>query len=166
MIAGDKSPSFSVGSSQVSLSSLPRQTDSSGTIAPPRASSSPSHDANDTGPPPSSGNGSSKMVVAHVIVGNTASYSAETWTSDIKLASTSGIDGFALNVGSISDFTDKQVANAYVFVSIESRARANLEIVQLSSSCCSFQLQTILQLRHVRDGVCDSRGRNIHPDLD
>jgi glucan endo-1,3-alpha-glucosidase len=53
-----------------------------------------------------------KLVVAHVIVGNTASYSVDTWQSDIKLAQQNGIDGFALNIGSTAPFTDAQVKNA------------------------------------------------------
>ncbi|KAH9936318.1 glycoside hydrolase [Fomitopsis serialis] len=42
---------------------------------------------------------SGKLVVAHVIVGNTYPYTIDNWTSDIQLASDNGIDGFALNVG-------------------------------------------------------------------
>jgi hypothetical protein len=53
-----------------------------------------------------------KLVVAHMMVGNTYSYSVDTWASDIKLASANGIDGFALNIGSAAPFTDTQVANA------------------------------------------------------
>jgi hypothetical protein len=55
-----------------------------------------------------------KLVVAHMMVGNTYSYSVDTWASDIKLASANGIDGFALNIGSAASFTDTQVANACV----------------------------------------------------
>jgi glucan endo-1,3-alpha-glucosidase len=55
-----------------------------------------------------------KLVVAHVIVGNTASYSVETWKQDIQLAQANGIDGFALNVGFSAPFTNAQVQNAYV----------------------------------------------------
>jgi glucan endo-1,3-alpha-glucosidase len=53
-----------------------------------------------------------KLVVAHMMVGNTYSYSVDTWAADIKLASANGIDGFALNIGSAAPFTDAQVANA------------------------------------------------------
>jgi glucan endo-1,3-alpha-glucosidase len=53
-----------------------------------------------------------KLVVAHHIVGNTASYTADTWKSDIQLAQANGVDGFALNIASAAPFTDAQVANA------------------------------------------------------
>ncbi|EGN97109.1 glycoside hydrolase family 71 protein [Serpula lacrymans var. lacrymans S7.3] len=39
------------------------------------------------------------VVVAHFIVGNTYDYTNETWMNDINIASSSNIDGFALNVG-------------------------------------------------------------------
>ncbi|KZV70584.1 glycoside hydrolase family 71 protein [Peniophora sp. CONT] len=53
-----------------------------------------------------------KYVFAHHIVGNTAPYTQATWTNDINLAKNSGIDGFALNVGS-ADYEIAQVKNAY-----------------------------------------------------
>ncbi|KAI0768974.1 glycoside hydrolase [Trametes elegans] len=61
--------------------------------------------------------GSSKLVVAHHIVGLTGGggagdYTLDTWKKDIKLASSKGIDGFALNVGA-DDWTYTQVGNAY-----------------------------------------------------
>jgi len=56
--------------------------------------------------------GSGKLVVAHVMVGNTYPYTIDNWTSDIQLASDNGIDGFALNVGSDSWQPDR-VADAY-----------------------------------------------------
>lgn len=61
----------------------------------------------------SSGDASSqKYVVAHHIVGNTSPYTINDWADDIALASTAGIDGFALNVGN-EPFEVQQVANAY-----------------------------------------------------
>ncbi|KAK5164026.1 Glucan endo-1,3-alpha-glucosidase agn1 [Saxophila tyrrhenica] len=39
-----------------------------------------------------------QAVFAHVIVGNTAAYTLETWKSDIKLAASKGIDAFVLNI--------------------------------------------------------------------
>ncbi|KAN0087472.1 glycoside hydrolase family 71 protein [Tylopilus felleus] len=55
---------------------------------------------------------STKYVVAHFMVGNTYPYTQQNWLSDILLAHQSGIDGFALNVGSDS-WQPQQVANAY-----------------------------------------------------
>ena len=54
---------------------------------------------------------SSKLVVAHVLVGNTYPYTTDNWASDIQLAYNNGIDGFALNVGSDSWQPDR-VADA------------------------------------------------------
>ncbi|KAI0661915.1 glycosyl hydrolase family 71-domain-containing protein [Cubamyces menziesii] len=61
--------------------------------------------------------GASKLVVAHHIVGLTGgnpagAFTLDTWTNDIKLASSNGIDGFALNIGA-DDFTFQQVGLAY-----------------------------------------------------
>ncbi|KAH0831955.1 glycoside hydrolase family 71 protein [Lanmaoa asiatica] len=55
---------------------------------------------------------STKYVVAHFMVGNSYPYTQQNWLSDILLAHQSGIDGFALNVGSDS-WQPQQVANAY-----------------------------------------------------
>jgi len=54
-----------------------------------------------------------KYVVAHFMVGNVYSFTVDNWLADIILAHSSGIDGFALNVG-IDDWQPQQVANAYV----------------------------------------------------
>ncbi|KAI0822261.1 glycoside hydrolase [Trametes gibbosa] len=53
-----------------------------------------------------------KVVVAHHIVGLTAAFTLNDWTSDITLAQANGIDGFALNVGN-DPFTTTQVQNAF-----------------------------------------------------
>ncbi|KAH7909032.1 glycoside hydrolase family 71 protein [Hygrophoropsis aurantiaca] len=53
-----------------------------------------------------------KYVVAHFMVGNTYPYTIANWKSDISLAHASGIDAFALNVGSDS-WQPQQIANAY-----------------------------------------------------
>ncbi|KAI0354941.1 glycoside hydrolase [Trametes cingulata] len=53
-----------------------------------------------------------KIVVAHHIVGLTAAFTVDDWTSDIQLAQANGIDGFALNVGN-DPFTNQQAQNAY-----------------------------------------------------
>jgi glucan endo-1,3-alpha-glucosidase len=55
----------------------------------------------------------SKYVIAHFMVGNVYSFTVDNWLADISLAHSSGIDGFALNVG-IDDWQPQQVANAYV----------------------------------------------------
>lgn len=55
---------------------------------------------------------SSKLVVAHHIVGNTFPYTESNWASDIKLAYDSGLDGFALNVG-VDSWQPDRVADAY-----------------------------------------------------
>lgn len=55
---------------------------------------------------------STKFVVAHFMVGNSYPYTLNDWLSDIQLAHESGIDGFALNVGSDS-WQPQQVASAY-----------------------------------------------------
>ncbi|KAI0339342.1 hypothetical protein BDW22DRAFT_1361896 [Trametopsis cervina] len=60
---------------------------------------------NPVAPPP-------KLVFAHHIVGNTYNYTVNTWAADITLASSKGIDAFALNVGS-DNWEPSQVANAY-----------------------------------------------------
>lgn len=54
-----------------------------------------------------------KVVVAHHIVGLTAAFTVDDWTSDIQAAQAAGIDGFALNIGN-DPFTSTQADNAYV----------------------------------------------------
>ena len=56
--------------------------------------------------------GGQKYVFAHHMVGNTYPYIINDWKEDITLASASGIDAFALNVGSDS-WQPGQVKNAY-----------------------------------------------------
>lgn len=56
---------------------------------------------------------SAKSVFAHVLVGNTAAHTVDTWTKDINLAKSSGIDAFVLNVASTDSNTSPQVANAF-----------------------------------------------------
>ncbi|KAG8991914.1 hypothetical protein FRB95_003474 [Tulasnella sp. JGI-2019a] len=59
--------------------------------------------------PSSSG---SKVVVAHFMVGNAYSHTVDTWKTDISMAQSAHIDGFALNVGSDS-WQPARVADAY-----------------------------------------------------
>ncbi|KAI0670818.1 glycosyl hydrolase family 71-domain-containing protein [Trametes maxima] len=54
-----------------------------------------------------------KLVVAHHIVGLTSGFTLDTWKNDVALASSKGIDGFALNIGA-DDFTFTQLGLAYV----------------------------------------------------
>ena len=56
-----------------------------------------------------------KRVIAHHMVGNTNPYTLDTWSTDISLALSAGIDGFALNVGSggVGNWQREQVKNAY-----------------------------------------------------
>ncbi|KAF8307707.1 hypothetical protein DL93DRAFT_1994463 [Clavulina sp. PMI_390] len=58
----------------------------------------------------------SKVVVAHHMVGNTYDYTQATWSSDIAMALAGGIDGFALNVGSV-DWELSRVTDAYAAAS-------------------------------------------------
>lgn len=56
---------------------------------------------------------SAKAVFAHVVVGNTAAHTEDTWTNDIHLAQSTGIDAFALNIAYPDGNTPGQVANAF-----------------------------------------------------
>ncbi|KAI0345808.1 glycoside hydrolase [Trametopsis cervina] len=56
--------------------------------------------------------GNPKIVVAHMMVGNTYPYTQDDWKEDIQLAHSSGIDGFALNIGT-DDWQPTQVDSAY-----------------------------------------------------
>ncbi|KDQ62413.1 glycoside hydrolase family 71 protein [Jaapia argillacea MUCL 33604] len=96
------SSSSSAASSSAASASSPSQP-SSATTSTSTPSATPS-------PPPSSG--SPKYVVAHHMVGNTFPYTLSNWAADIALAHSSGIDGFALNVGSDS-WQPARVADAY-----------------------------------------------------
>ncbi|KAJ7046086.1 glycoside hydrolase [Mycena alexandri] len=53
-----------------------------------------------------------KLVVAHFIVGIVDGYTQADWANDIALAAATGIDAFALNIGTDS-WTDTQLALAY-----------------------------------------------------
>lgn len=45
------------------------------------------------------GSNTGKVIIAHVIVGNTYSYTKQQWIDEIKMASAQGIDAFALDFG-------------------------------------------------------------------
>lgn len=68
-------------------------------------------DAPQPSQPPIDSDGSTKYVVAHHMVGNTFPYTPQDWADDIALAHASGIDGFALNMGT-DDWQPAQVAAA------------------------------------------------------
>ena len=53
-----------------------------------------------------------KLVFAHFMVGIVSTYAINDWVYDMTLASSYGIDGFALNIGK-DDYTDAQLSLAY-----------------------------------------------------
>ena len=87
------------GNSTASSVAAPTSTTS---VAAPQSSTLPSSDSS-----------TPKYVVAHHMVGNTFPYTVADWQDDITLAHASGIDGFALNIGSDS-WQPQRVADAYV----------------------------------------------------
>lgn len=54
-----------------------------------------------------------KYVFAHVVVGDTAAHTQDTWTTDITAAKDAAIDAFILNIGYGDTNTPIQVANAF-----------------------------------------------------
>ncbi|PPQ65381.1 hypothetical protein CVT26_000006 [Gymnopilus dilepis] len=117
-IPSDSIPS-TVPASQLSSTSSPVTVSPTSLVSDPASSSSPiptSVAASATAPPspepPADPDGSPKLVVAHHMVGNTFPYTLQDWIDDITLAHASGIDGFALNMGS-DPWQPNQVANAY-----------------------------------------------------
>lgn len=54
-----------------------------------------------------------KAVFAHVVVGNTAAHTQDTWAQDIQLARNTGIDAFVLNIAYPDGNIPGQVANAF-----------------------------------------------------
>ena len=71
----------------------------------------PSSSNNSTSTPTST-DGQPKLVIAHHMVGNTYPYTKPDWANDIALASSAGIDAFALNVGS-DPWQPDRVKDAY-----------------------------------------------------
>lgn len=53
-----------------------------------------------------------KLVFAHFMVGIVSTYTMNDWVYDMTLASSYGIDGFALNIGK-DDYTDTQLSLSY-----------------------------------------------------
>jgi len=95
-------PTISVGTSSVAGNMI---TPRSEALAGPSATTSGSEST--TLP--------AKRVIAHHMVGNTYPYTPDMWSTDISLALSAGIDGFALNVGSggVGNWQREQVKNAY-----------------------------------------------------
>jgi glucan endo-1,3-alpha-glucosidase len=52
-------------------------------------------------------------VFAHVVMGNTAAHTVDTWSRDIKLAADKGIDAFVLNIAYPDSNIPQQVSNAF-----------------------------------------------------
>jgi Glycosyl hydrolase family 71 len=75
-----------------------RQVASPSVISTPTIST-PVISSTSTAAPPAASGGPPKYVVAHHMVGNTYPYTLQDWADDIALAHSSGIDGFALNMG-------------------------------------------------------------------
>lgn len=86
---------------------------SSASTASSSSTSVPSSTSPSNPSPSASGDASQKYVVAHHIVGNTFPYTLQDWVDDITLAHASGIDGFALNLGS-DVWEPDRIADAYV----------------------------------------------------
>jgi glucan endo-1,3-alpha-glucosidase len=72
--------------------------------------STPQHGASSKGS--SAPTNATKFVFAHHIVGNTYNFTPSTWSSDVTLAHTSSIDGFALNIGN-QPWEPARVQSAY-----------------------------------------------------
>ncbi|EDR13362.1 glycoside hydrolase family 71 protein [Laccaria bicolor S238N-H82] len=90
-------------------------TNSSSAAPSPSSAPSPSISIDSTpqpSQPPADNSGAQKYVVAHHMIGNTFPYTIQDWADDIALAHASGIDGFALNMGS-DDWEPARVADAY-----------------------------------------------------
>lgn len=75
-----------------------------------------------------------KYVVAHHMVGNTFPYTAQSWLNDIILAHASGIDAFALNMGS-DDWQPARVADAWVSDILIPILLSDIEAMKLC--CCT-----------------------------
>ncbi|KAI0763934.1 glycosyl hydrolase family 71-domain-containing protein [Trametes elegans] len=117
------STAVSTTSSNSAVPSASSQELSSSTVAPSTISSSAasptatvaSGTSVDGSPEATIANGNNTQphtVVAHFIVGNAYNYTLDTWSKDIALAASKGIDAFALNVGS-DPWEPSQIANAY-----------------------------------------------------
>lgn len=97
------SSSSSASASAASSTSTPIPTSTNAVSSTASASSSESSQSSSSGTP--------KYVVAHHMVGNTFPYTLQDWADDITLAHASGIDGFALNMGS-DDWEPARVSDA------------------------------------------------------
>lgn len=75
-----------------------------------RQDSQPSSSSSNNGT--TTNGGQPKLVIAHHMVGNTFPYTKSDWATDIALASSAGIDAFALNVGT-DPWQPDRVKDAY-----------------------------------------------------
>ncbi|KIW92519.1 uncharacterized protein Z519_06366 [Cladophialophora bantiana CBS 173.52] len=82
-----------------------------------------------------------QSVFAHVIVGNTYSYTQASWASDIAAAIAAGIDGFALNIA----YADTVNSNGYV--------QAQLDNAYLAADAAGFQM--FLSFDYLAQGAWD-----------
>ncbi|THH26891.1 hypothetical protein EUX98_g7296 [Antrodiella citrinella] len=90
-------------------------------------------------------NGTSNLVFAHHIVGNTYNYTVSSWAADISLAAAKGVDAFALNVGSDS-WEPNQVANAYTAArNLNSTLKLFLSFDMTSLPCSNASSATVLR---------------------
>ncbi|KAL1677782.1 glycoside hydrolase family 71 protein [Schizophyllum commune] len=103
--SASQSPVSAPSSASATASSAPAAA-SSGSASNTAASAAPT--ASSTTP----SNTGDKLVVAHHMIGNVYPYTQADWADDIALASSSGIDGFALNMGT-DDWQPERVADAY-----------------------------------------------------
>ncbi|WWC90609.1 uncharacterized protein L201_005545 [Kwoniella dendrophila CBS 6074] len=101
-----KSTSISSSRTSTSVSSTSSAASSSAAAAASSVAGAPA-------PPAATG---TKQLYAHHMVGNTYSYTQATWLDDIALASSVGIDGFALNYGSDS-WQPARISDAYAAAS-------------------------------------------------
>ncbi|KIJ64072.1 glycoside hydrolase family 71 protein [Hydnomerulius pinastri MD-312] len=89
-----------------------------------------------------------KVVVAHFIVGNTYNLTVDNWISDISLASSKGIDGFALNIGS-DPWQHARVADAYS-AALKTTFKLFLSFDMTSFPCSKPEDAAVLQ-KYIQD---------------
>jgi len=115
LVAGGPTPTPTTTPLDTVSATSTTPTSSSSSTSPPAPTLSNSPTTTDRGPqpsqPPVDTDGSRKYVVAHHMVGNTFPYKLQDWADDITLAHASGIDGFALNMGT-DDWQPARVADA------------------------------------------------------
>ena len=109
------STTLSAGTVLSISTSFPTMTKSSSVVGSPTTTTSVAASAQTTAaadPTTAPSSSDTHNVWAHHMVGNTYPYAESDWLSDIKAASSYGIDGFALNMGSDS-WQPARIADAY-----------------------------------------------------